>query len=727
MKIIPLEQICKKIAGSNLIIYLIWLFLLILLVVILKLQYFGILFPVVFANIGIGLFLIFKKWGVNLPENETGPAIQDENNLIQTRGSIFNIGSILFFFIYSVSLLSLLQESYTKNILYYLCISGCTAILIFQIFSLKSKISHYIIIFQTFLLTLNILFANHVVYPNGILLPDGPMHFNIFVMSILTTGHVSNFPIGPYGVFSAHHIFAAESAILTGYNPLSMYLLLGSFIFAIGVLLVFIIGKRFVNFQFGLVSAVLFTCLDYYLMYGEHPEHSAYNYAFALICFTIILYTYRSHKPAFYILLIISTLGVVLNHHFTGIITFVPVCGLVIIDIYYFLQKRDRSIPSKYIAGIFVVILFSTLTIASFVANSNPLSQISQYLSPYFTDLFTFFSHLTAGPPINPVVLSHTDTVVPTITQTVIPTVTQTVIPTVIPTITQTVIPTVTQTVIPTVTQTVVPTVTQTVVPTITQTVIPTVTQTVYVPPTVYDKLPLIQVFVNTLGSSLLILIATIGFCSLIKKRSWFRDLTIVNGILLSGLLGVGILSRYNTVFLPDRLYPFLQIFCLVFLGACGILWMRNSIPLKNGSIIVTCICILVIMMSFFSLASIINGFETSPFVGENVAYMRLYTTSQDLSFNEWRNEYIHERDQTVSPVNLDKNGTLNINALQGNHYFSYDRTLEKTGRIDANAGLGKFGQQIFINMDNHQLGKLNSLSSYYDDGQIIMLSVPSS
>jgi hypothetical protein len=703
MKIIPLEQICKKFAGSNLIIYLIWLFLLVILLVILKLQYFGILFPIVFANIGIGLFLIFKKWRVELPEKETGPVIQNDNNLIQTGGPIFNIGSILFFLIYSVSLLSLLQESYTKSILYYLCISCCTAILIFQIFSLKSKISHYIII------------ANHVVYPNGNLLPDGLMHFNIFVMSILTTGHVSNYPIGPYSVFSAHHIFAAESAILTGYNPLSMYLLLGSFIFAIGVLLVFIIGKRFVNFQFGLVSAVLFTCLDYYLMYGEHPEHSAYNYAFALICFTIILYTYRSHKPSFYILLIISTLGVVLNHHLTAIITFVPVCGLVIIDIYYFLQKRDRSIPSKYIAGIFAVILLSTLTIAAFVANSNPLSQISQYLSPYFTDLFTFFSHFTAAPPINPVVLSHTDTVVPTITQTVVPT------------ITQTVVPTITQTVVPTITQTVVPTITQTVVPTVTQTVVPTVTQTVYVQPTVYDKLPLIQVFVNTLGSSLIILIATMGFCSLIKKRSWFWDLTIVNGIILSGLLGVGILSRYNTVFLPDRLYPFIQIFCLIFLGAYGILWMRNSIPLKNGSIIVTCICILVIMMSFFSLASIINGFETSPFVGENMAYPKLYTTSQDLSFKEWRNEFIPERDQTVSPVDLNKNGTLNINALQGNHYLSYDRTLEKTGRIDANAGLGKFGQQIFINMDNHQLGKLNSLSSYYDDGQIIMLAVPSS
>jgi hypothetical protein len=192
------------------------------------------------------------------------------------------------------------------------------------------------------------------------------------------------------------------------------------------------------------------------------------------------------------------------------------------------------------------------------------------------------------------------------------------------------------------------------------------------------------------------VLAAALAFCAYIKKRSWFGDFTIVNGILLSTLLGVGILFTY-VFFLPDRLYPFLQIFSLVFLGAAGILWLYNAVPLKKRSIIIGCICILVAMMSFFSLASIINGFETSPFVGDRVAYAKLYTTSQDVSFGEWQTNF--------APVNS---------------YMVFDRTLFKTGILESG---GKFGQHTFIKINSDQLTSLNSYSSYYDNGLITIMN----
>ena len=599
---------------------------------ILRLNYYSIVFPVFFGILGI-IFFIALDWlsdSCLKGDNEIEP---DESPSKKFYFPVsYKVLTVLFLVFYSFSLLSLFQGDYTKSVAYYLCISLCAGILIVEILSYRTQIQGYGILLKAVLLSINILFANHLIFIHGISLPDLGLHFPVFVMSILDTGYLSSNPIGPYGIFSIHHIFALEIAIVTGYNPLSIYLLFGSFIVAIGVLFVFVIGKRFVNFQFGLVSAVLFTCLDYYLMYGEHPEHQAYNYGFALICFTLIIYTYRFQKPAFYVLFAFSAVAMMLTHHLSAAIVFVTVCSLVIIDVYHIIQKRKLSIPSKYIAVTFSLLLFCALI---FVSNNNPAQYLSSVIKPYFADMYSLVANLFVAPiPVTPIPVTP-------IPVTPIPT-------------------------------------------------------PPYVPPTGYDKLPLISLFENTLGSSLLVLVSVWGFCSCIKKRSWFGDFSILNGILLSVLLGLGILFSY-VFFLPDRLYPFLQIFGLVFLGAFGILWLHNAVPSRKKTLIIGCICILVAMMSFFSLASIINGFETSPFVGDTVAYEKLYTTSQEVSFGEWRT--------TFTPVNS---------------YMVFDRTLIKTGILKSG---NKFGQHTFTKINSGQLTSEISYSSYYDNGLIIMMN----
>jgi len=633
-------------------------------IAILQLHYYSILFPVLFGILGLIIFIVID-WlsDSHLKENgEIGPDKSPSKNC--NLPVSFNILTILFLSLFSLSLFSLFLEEYTKTVAYYLCISLCAGILIIEILRYRTLIQGYGILLKATLLSINILFANHLIFIHGISLPDLGLHFNIFVRSILDTGHLSNNPIGPYGIFSIHHIFASEIAIMTGYNPLSIYLLFGSFIVAIGVLFVFIIGKRFVNFQFGLVAAVLFTCLDYYLMYGEHPEHQAYNYGFALICFTIILYTYRFQKPAFYILFAFSAVAMTLTHHLSAAIVFVTVSSLVIIDIYHSIQKRNLSIPSKYIAVTVSLLLFCALI---FVSNNNPVQYVISVFKPYFMDTYSLVANLLVAPsPIAPVPA----TLVPVTPAPV------TSVPVTIP-------------------------------------------PPPYVPPTGYDKLSLITLFENTLGSSLLVLISIWGFCSCIKKRSWFGDFSILNGMILSVLLGLGILFSY-VFFLPDRLYPFLQIFSLVFLGAFGILWLHDAAPSGKKTLAVGCICILVTMMSFFSLASIIDGFETSPFVGDEVAYPKLYTTSQDVSFGAWSNSFIlpDNRKEVVSAVNA--TGIINIDNIFGNHYAVFDNSLIKTGLIKSG---GKFGQHSFTTIKNGQLPFENTYSSYYENGHIIMVN----
>jgi hypothetical protein len=134
----------------------------------------------------------------------------------------------------------------------------------------------------------------------------------------------------------------------------------------------------------------------------------------------------------------------------------------------------------------------------------------------------------------------------------------------------------------------------------------------------------------------------------------------------------------------------------------------------------VGCICILVAMMSFFSLASIINGFETSPFVGDSVAYPKLYTTSQDVSFGAWSTSYILPVNQkdVVSAVN--DTGLVDIDTFTGNHYAVFDNSLLKTGIMKSGE---KFGQDTFTTIKNGQLTFESTYSSYYDNGLITMMN----
>jgi len=643
----------------------------VLFLVTLQLNYYSIIFPVAFSILGMIIF-IGLDWLSESHQNGDSVIESEHSPLNYCSEAPLKIHTFLFFIFFSLSLLSLFQGEYTKSVAYYFCVAICAGILIVEIFTYRTHIQGYGIFLKTALLSMNIVFANHLIFIHGISLPDLGLHFNTFVMSILNTGHLSSNPIGPYGIFSIHHIFASEIAMVTGYNPHSIYLLFGSFVVAIGVLFVFIIGKRFVDFQFGLVAAVLFTCLDYYLMYGEHPEHQAYNYGFALICFTIILYTYKFQKPAFYVLFIFSTIAMTFTHHLSAAIVFVTVCSLVIIDITISIQKRELSIPSKYIAITFSCLLFCALM---FVSKNNPAQYVFSVLKPYFMDINSLIVNLFVTP--SPVIsIPVTPSPVISIPVTPSPVISIPVTPSPVPT-------------------------------------------PPYVPPTGYDKLPLITLFENTLGSSLLALVAVWGVCSCIKNRFGRGDFLLLTALFLSVILGLGILFSY-VFFLPDRVYPFLQIFSLIFLGAFGILWLHNAVPSRRKTLIVGCICLLVAMMSFFSLASIINGFETSPFVGDTVAYTKSYSTSQDVSFDAWSNSYIRTEYRTNVISAITARGIIEIDHISGNHFAIFDRSFLKTGIVKSG---DKFGQHTFITLGDGQGSLENSYSSYYDNGLIIMMN----
>ena len=80
----------------------------------------------------------------------------------------------------------------------------------------------------------------------------------------------------------------------------------------------------------------------------------------------------------------------------------------------------------------------------------------------------------------------------------------------------------------------------------------------------------------------------------------------------------------------------FLQQFALVFLASTAILWIiYKGDPKKVGII-----ALLIVCLSFFSLASTIAGFETSLFTKDQ-PYWKFYETPPERYFCIWGEEYI--------------------------------------------------------------------------------------
>ena len=152
---------------------------------------------------------------------------------------------------------------------------------------------------------------------------------------------------------------------------------------------------------------------------------------------------------------------------------------------------------------------------------------------------------------------------------------------------------------------------------------------------TAYDAIPLSTLLLNEVGSCILICLSTIGALYFIQNRNKFFDTVLAIVLLFGALISVGILINVFYL-LPNRIYVFLQQFALVFLASTAILWIiYKGDPKKVGII-----ALLIVCLSFFSLASTIAGFETSLFTKDQ-PYWKFYETPPERYFCIWGEEYI--------------------------------------------------------------------------------------
>lgn len=595
--------------------YFLLLISLIALLVVYYMKNFSVLFLIIFILLGLLLYIILKG-------RQHGN--ENEDNTFQQSharsGALCRLTSIVFFASFTLSILTLLDGFYSKSIWYYFFIAICTATVASEILLIRTERQGMFNLAKSFLVALNITLSNQIVFPHGIALPDFGLHFNGFVLPIIETGFV---PTGIYEFFPIHHILVAMTALSSGSDPKFTYLYVGGFLICLGVLFTYLIGKKFVNVKFGLFAAVLFTCLDYYIMYGSHPVHQTYNYAFSIVLFALILYFYTSRDKRFLLLCLITMTMMVFAHHFSAMIILILVGTIVLSEI---IQRRANPAYEIRLRPLFYIFILILLT---------------QWI--YYSQLFGSFVGIIEGygrafGDISGNVVGQT----------------------------------------------------------------------------AYDQVSLFTIFANTMGSSFLLLLAVIGFVVYFKRHSIFDRFVVTIAIMLALLLVVGMVFQ-QVALLPDRLYPYLQIFVLVFLAVEGLYFILASIK-PHARKFVTLFSIMMVL-SFFSLSSTIAGFETSPFVDEDISYFRLYTTQQESNFDQWYGHTMAD-EYDIIELPLTDEGVISLTEIPARSILPFNILDLKTGFVHQYGG--HMGQYEFIRIASGESEKLNSFNKIYHNGVVI-------
>lgn len=154
-----------------------------------------------------------------------------------------------------------------------------------------------------------------------------------------------------------------------------------------------------------------------------------------------------------------------------------------------------------------------------------------------------------------------------------------------------------------------------------------------------YDKLPIYQIFLNTIGAGLLIMLASYGFFNV--RDSYIQGMARFWMIVTSMLIGIGILIELKYL-LPNRIYVFLQLFSIIFLAGDTLTMLVKKREMRSLLVYLS----LLMLITFFSSASTISGFETSIFVGDQ-PYVKLFETPQELDAEVWE-EYYSPSDLTM-------------------------------------------------------------------------------
>jgi hypothetical protein len=228
---------------------------------------------------------------------------------------------------------------------------------------------------------------------------------------------------------------------------------------------------------------------------------------------------------------------------------------------------------------------------------------------------------------------------------------------------------------------------------------------------TIYDTLPVKTIFLNTIGSGILMMLSIIGILSFFYNPSFFKKIIMGIFIVLISIIGFDIVTPGHFI-MPQRLYVFLDALALVYLASCALLvlsqrrYTRPFVFILTGSLV------------FFSSTSTIAGFETAPFLGET-GYFKAYDTPFEKFTEEWTGAYVNEtiggirfKGQNVDLENMENESYILLNQFNFINGFGLHRP--GTARLSGFSYIKPNREEILSSLDSNY-------HKCYDNGMLIL------
>jgi hypothetical protein len=270
-------------------------------------------------------------------------------------------------------------------------------------------------------------------------------------------------------------------------------------------------------------------------------------------------------------------------------------------------------------------------------------------------------------------------------------------------------------------------------------------------PPGVYDRLPLFEIFINTLGDSILVCLGVLGLLQVLPRGNTVQRTFLLGPALTVVSLAIIGLVTNLVYFLPNRMYVLLQFLGLAPLAgyALGSLGRpivphanRASVPPPQKPVIHLALAVIVASFVFLSTASNVAGFETSAFTG-NRPYVKLYVTNSEVDGVDWLCRYVpgpetvrislsvsafsvHDlrdclepRNGTTNELRITPDGLIEVDRIAPGSMILFSRFDFEPGFQAGITGVGKHGSGVFQRLNHSALSQLSEFSKIYDNGPV--------
>jgi 4-amino-4-deoxy-L-arabinose transferase-like glycosyltransferase len=260
---------------------------------------------------------------------------------------------ILFFILYSISLIILFSETYKRPTSYFILIGLLSGLIATNILYSNQKRDIYLVIFKIFLLSINIRYGVFFIFPS-IMGYDAYTH--VYLMNLISeNGFLPSHDVfGKYYYYPIFHIFISVSQILFGLDPKN------SVFFSIGLISIFItlfvylIGKNIGGIQVGLIAMLLLNLIHFSIVGGIAnitPGSLVFCY-FLIILYIVFSKNINTLKIA---LLLFITALILITHQLT---TFTVILSLTIIYLSYNFYVQVKNEKKTSLISFNYLILF---------------------------------------------------------------------------------------------------------------------------------------------------------------------------------------------------------------------------------------------------------------------------------------------------------------------------------------------------------------------------------